>query len=297
MSLALNDCTRQALVAALSEAIAAWWADHKGAWENEPRLVLPFRPLIVGGDDVLLLAHPEQALRLISVLCRKFCQLSQERHQKVPGGLWLGTGGSLTMSAGLVFAPISFPLATLIAYAENLLSGAKAVGRGRAAGQSDQPSPSMLDWEVITEGAIDNPTARRRRELQFKDNDDQGREVVLTARPWSLDKLEHRRQELNGDLERLPASIRHDLMTGLRQPAWARERWLIRMKKNWPNVYDHLSLKPGTKPTPQSWWSMEDGKLRTDVVDLLLLKEQERRANSRLVAAGSSRSPDKDPHP
>ncbi|MGC8542100.1 MAG: Cas10/Cmr2 second palm domain-containing protein [Phycisphaerae bacterium] len=293
MSTALDQCARDALAWGLCDAIAAWWADCKGEWKDEKNIVLPFRPLVAGGDDILLLAHPAYAMELVKSICRKFAELSKKAHEKVEGGLWLGTGGELSVSAGVVYAPTSFPLATVIAYAETLLAGAKTAGRGMAVLRTadgnpvKSPSPAMVDWEVITEGAIENPTARRRRELQFKDGDDNDRQVLLTCRPWMAKKLFDRREEVQKPLENIPRSIRHELMAGLRQPAWARLRMLARMKKNFSELYENLYLQPGTARAPGAWWHLEDGsngRLRTDVVDMILLLEQESKAAASLEA-------------
>ena len=299
MSRAIDECTVGALAEALKEGIIAWWAKHREEWVDAKHVVLPFRPLIAGGDDILLLAHPQAARKVASSISRKFSELADEANRKAGGELWLGTGGKLTLSCGVVYAPLSFPLATIITYAETLMAGAKAAGRANKKGANtagDAPSPAMIDWEVITEGAVENPAARRRRELIFEDKDDADaggpRTVYLTRRPWAISEIDKRLEQSRPILAKLPRSLRHDLMTGLRQAAWARMRMLIRMKKNWPEIFEHLKLIPRSEHG--DWWTtFEDGKkITTDVIDLLLLLEFEDKhdeAGHQVRAVGTER--------
>jgi hypothetical protein len=149
-----------------------------------PKLVVPFRPLILGGDDLVIICHCSHALSLVRKLTAYFEENTRQfgEEQNYP---WPATGGRLTISSGILFTNTSIPLHTAIAYAESLVASAK--GRYRDWGGALQPSPAAVDWDTLTDSMIDTPFARRRRELLFMDHEI-GRVVSLTRRPYLLSK-------------------------------------------------------------------------------------------------------------
>jgi len=272
MSRAIDAATRGALAFALARATKGWWDGAGGAAMTES-VVLPFRPLIAGGDDLLLLTRCSLAMQIVKDICAKFSELSVGANRDFGGdGLWLATGGELSISAGVLYLPVTFPLASAITYAESLLGSAKGRGRRIPPGQA---APAAVDWDSITEGAIDTPAERRNRELRFTDPDDPGTEVILTCRPWSLAEMQQRLEPIKKELAKVPASIRHELLVGLRQGCWDRMRMLARMKKNHASLFDLLRYIPGE--APGGGWLREGRVLRTAYPDAILLLEEEHR--------------------
>lgn len=162
MSAALDKTTRNAVVRALAAVTAAWWKSqpHCDAAMADDVYILPFRPLIVGGDDVQMIVHAAYAFELAKIIMQQFNELS-----KTYSDCWIGTEGELTISAGILYVGISFPLASGIQYADALLASAKAKGH------RNRLSLPAIDWESVTEGALDSPAARRQRESVFIDKD------------------------------------------------------------------------------------------------------------------------------
>src|SRR5690606_24518550 len=92
--------------------------------------VLPLRPLILGGDDVVLLCHCEYAFDFVRAVAERFAVESKaaaENH--TDGQLWPGSGNELSISAGVLFTNSQMPLHAAIPYTEDLLKNAKRVYR------------------------------------------------------------------------------------------------------------------------------------------------------------------------
>lgn len=268
--------------------IALKWKESPDAEKasDRERVILPFRPLIVGGDDVALICHCSYAIELAKHITKTFEDMCANKRD-----LWIATDGKLTISAGILFCGTSFPLASGIQYTETLLSGAKKHGRDI---NRDSP-PSCMDWEQLVEGAIDTLAARRNRELRFIDNDISSRpEIRLTRRPytWSeFSSLEELMYMLNFDIAyKVPSSIRHELLTGLRQGTYGRSRFLARLEKNHPRLCQDLMSNPDVFADFVKSGSLSDGRwqakrnmtdhsivVSTDVIDAVLLLEEEAR--------------------
>lgn len=282
MSGAIDRSARSAVASALAGAVSAWWQTAGRSQSGSAPVVLPFRPLIAGGDDVLLLSHCSYAMDIVKCVCRKFSEFAgKESAAFGGGGLWLATAGQLTISAGVLYLPVTFPIASAIAYTESLLGSAKGRSRQVPAGTA---APASVDWESITEGAIDSPAERRNRELRFLDGDDPETEVILTYRPWLVSELCQHLDPLKDRLADLPVSIRHELLPILRQGCWERMRGLARIRKNYSRIFDDLNYRPGAACGPG--WKKESREtggftLRTCYNDALLLLAEEHRMKQR----------------
>lgn len=283
---AIDDCGTMAFRAATEQVLRSWVGDV--GHENVPRchqnVVLPIRPLVLGGDDLALLIHPRYAMEFALEASRVFTATSRQRagdfrkHSRRP--LWLATDDSLTISAGILFAPSSLPLSTAIPYAESLLALAKGEGRKRPG----KGAPAFVDWESVTESMLDRPELRRRRELVFRDVDLGGEEVVLTQRPYAMEALEDLQRGAN-QLDGVPVSVLHRLREGLRAPAFERQVFVNRLRKNHPALAEALFepvLDDGKAKTAlgKGWRKTSRGGTNgraTDVLDMVGLVLEQRR--------------------
>ncbi len=251
MSDSLSSCTRQAFLHALGVVMDRWTQerllnnDLQWCQINDDRdclterLVLPFRPLILGGDDVTMLCHASYAMVFAREMAASFNELSKEAaHEAQQSGLdvplWPATNNELTISAGILFVKSSFPLSMAIPYTESLLASAKGRFRSKDQNQS-RVTPAAIDWESITDTLVDTPSARRNRELVFHD-DELGVGIELTQRPHSilptdqsvgLDKLD----ALKDKLAELPKSVRAELQIALSRPWSGRTVFLASIAK------------------------------------------------------------------
>lgn len=223
MSKQLDACTKGAFYEALKIVIQKWYDESCYMISEEDHLlVLPFRPLILGGDDVTAIIHSSYALDFAKIMIEKFNDLSKQHKE-----LWVGTNGELTISAGIAYTNVSLPLHTSIPYAESLLGSAK--GKFRTKKEEGKPTPAAIDWEHITESMLDTPSARRHRDLVFYD-EDIGTKITLTERPYNIEQLKEV-LTLKEKLRNKPFSLLAECQTILTLPWAKRVQRLAAMKK------------------------------------------------------------------
>ncbi|MBQ2821084.1 MAG: hypothetical protein IJF17_05800 [Thermoguttaceae bacterium] len=285
-SSSLAECTNGAFTAALKETVRLWMEENREELESSYAangcLILPFRPLILGGDDVTLLCHSGWAMEFVKQMSTAFTQYSEKlanEKKSVLGDyeLWPATGNRLTISAGVLFCKTTYPLASAIEYTESLLASAKS--GFRADPSRKKPSQPGVDWETVTETLVDSPAERRQREMWFRDGELGNQEIRLTDKPYSLEEL----VELDGmmkALEALPGTIRAGLLPGLRQPWSLRTAFLASLGKRHPELWRNLGKEGGR------WWLRDEENeavLKTRVIDAVTLLEEARRMEQETV--------------
>jgi hypothetical protein len=155
---------------AVKEAIDAHCPDQGHA---------PLIPLMLGGDDLLLVSRAEIALPFIVTLCKALDAFQQDNNRF-----------KLTLGIGVVIAKHTIPIHRLHEVAEQLASSAKRRFRGlKEAGEMGR---SVVDWAVFSTSWVDDPAEVRRRDwLRGNGNDLR----ILSQRPvdvlgQGLDSLE-----------------------------------------------------------------------------------------------------------
>jgi hypothetical protein len=138
----------------------------------------PLILLMLGGDDLLLVARAEVALPFVVTLCKELDGLQENR-----------TGFKLTLGVGVVFAKHTIPMHRLHEVAEKLASSAKRRFRGF---KDEEARRSVVDWAVFSSAWVDDPEEVRRRDW-LRGSGDELR--VLSQRPVdvlgnSLDSLQ-----------------------------------------------------------------------------------------------------------
>ena len=293
-SKSLAECTEEAFKAALVNVVGQWFEKERDNLESycfqlngQNYLVLPFRPLILGGDDVTILCHGSYARAFVEQMSREFERISKEKAAKIPG-LWPATNDKLTISGGVLFCKTSFPLAMAIEYADALLANAK--GSFRTKKQEGEPTPAAVDWETVTETLVDSPTERRRREMMFHDPDLGGLEIHLTQKPYTLEEL----NDLNNNEMRklkderteeikLPRSLRSNLLNALHQPWSLRAMFLASIGKRHKELTEYLEENPDDSQTGSWWTNDEEGVRKTRVIDAITLLDEETRMTQNTV--------------
>ncbi|MCR5164584.1 MAG: hypothetical protein K6C40_11250 [Thermoguttaceae bacterium] len=276
-SSSLSNVTRWAFADALKATVLKWMTENldnlKDFVCDQTRcLILPFRPLILGGDDVTILCHSGWAMEFVKQMAEAFESHSVEtaNAKKAELGqddLWPATGNRLTISAGVLFCKTSFPLSSALDYAENLLASAKSRFRETDLDKCT-PSEPAVDWETLTETHVDSPAERRRREMWFRD-EELGEEIALTDKPYTIEGLKKLETGLMKDLAKLPGSLRSSILPGLSQPWSLRTAFLASLGKRHPELWHNLGESGG------KWWLKNERK--TQVIDALTLLDEERR--------------------
>ncbi len=298
MSGALDACSRGACKEAIQAVVDQWSRDlvkdsrslDEFREKGTNTLILPVRPLLVGGDDILVLCHTRYADLFFVSAVEAFSRISAEKAKGYgPGQLWPATGNRLSITGGILYAPVGLPLSTAIPFAQALEASAKRRGRDLHKAEN-APTPPCIDWESVTEGVIETPAARRNRELRFReplDEDPQGsrREICLTQRPMTLEQFQELQQDVCGKYTDIPGSIRHGVLSGLRQGFWDRKVYLARIGKHQELLARHLAegRSPKSEPPPGSRWKDMEAERSTDVVDALLLLEETARAETETI--------------
>ena len=304
----LDECTKTAFYQALAKTVSLWLktADSDCYYDDresgQRTLVLPFRPLILGGDDVAMLCHSEYAMEFVKFMSTGFTETSELKARKYRGSaaLWPATDNKLTISAGILYCKTKFPLATAMTYADSLLASAK--GAFRSKGGEGKPTPPGVDFDTITDSLVDSPAERRRRELWFTDAEAGNIQIHLTRRPYLLReepewKTGQAKNALTiGQLETeyikpleqdLKNSVRSLVLPGLRQPWSLRTIFLASIAKNHPLLKKRL-WESASNDLAGDWWLDESGKgtkiRKTAVIDALLLLDEQRRMNQETVS-------------
>lgn len=272
MSRQLDNCTKEAFYTALVQMLNSWvdWLKKTENMENifsGDLLVLPFRPLILGGDDVTAIVHSSYALDFAKTLIEKFNDLSKQHKE-----LWVGTNGELTISAGIAYTNVSLPLHTSIPYAESLLSSAKR--KFREDKKNGEATPAAIDWEHITESMLDTPTARRHRDLVFYDNDISTK-ITLTERPYDLESLDEL-LKLKSELQTFPRSLLAECQTVLTLPWAKRIQRLAALKKQNNKIFEMLKEKDFDGKLGTAW-TEKNGERTTKFLDAVSLLEEDHR--------------------
>jgi hypothetical protein len=110
----------------------------------------PLIPLMLGGDDLLLVSRAEIALPFIVTLCAELDAIQKD-----------STGFKLTLGVGVVFARQTIPIHRLHEIAEQLASSAKRRFRGL---RDNEVKRSVVDWAVYSASSVDDPEDVRRRD-------------------------------------------------------------------------------------------------------------------------------------
>ena len=132
---------------AVKEAIDDACDKDKAGKDESPA---PLVPLMLGGDDLLLVCRARVALPFVVKLCEKLDAIQKD-----------GTDFKLTLGVGVVFAKHTVPIHRLHEVAEQLASSAKRRFRGLTEGEATR---SVVDWAVYSTAWVSDPEEVRRRD-------------------------------------------------------------------------------------------------------------------------------------
>lgn len=228
-------------LATRAAARKAWERVHDGVRQGASRgrggfLELPFRPLVVGGDDLTLILRGCDAFRFTRAYLDAFAEETRSREAV----------GSLTAAAGICLFRSGHPFFAAHAIAEALCKTAKTVA-------SDGPNkPSALALFRVTSAHAESLEDLRRDELEFDRGASDGAEGhqmlvnpdlrlrgSLEAPPWTRERLKH--------LDQLRAQLRHVPKGAVRE--WLR---LVRLdvgraSAHWGRVLEVMRTGPATQ--------------------------------------------------
>lgn len=196
LSRTVNNCTTRAFAAASLTILREMEKEGK----KEP-VVMPLRPLIIGGDDITVIIRADLALLFISSYVEAFEASSAEALEELSRdelkGILKPHERKLTLGIGMVVTSQSWPFTRAYNLAEKLQKNAKKITRGK------EPRPSSLDYLVLTSEVEPDLEVLRKRVYTAEDG------TPLTGKPFLLRPGGMARFMENGQkvLDRLPRSL------------------------------------------------------------------------------------------
>lgn len=222
--------------------------------KNESKV--PLVPLMLGGDDLLLVCRARLALDFVVSLCRELRRLQSD------GG---AEGFELTLGVGVVIAKPKIPIHRLHDIAEDLAGSAKR--RYRRLENAGERGRSVVDWAVYTTSWVDDPEEIRRREW-LRGGGESLR--VLSQRPVDVlgDGLGNLEGLVKGanKLKEAPRSQLRYLADQLPRGRALSELAYRELPKKVRDALKELGVE-------KAWKQLEGGPYRTELLDLLEVAE------------------------
>lgn len=221
----------------------------------------PLIPLMLGGDDLLLVCRAEVALPFVATLCEELEELQRGDRNEF----------KLTLGIGVVFAQHTIPTYRLHQATEALVSSAKRRVRGLA-----EPR-SVVDWAVYRASWVDDPIEVRRRDW-LRGSGKNFR--ILSQRP--LDVLGEGLDSLQGllcaaeKLEHVPRSQLHYLVEQLPRGRVLSELAFGELPPRVKGAFREAGIVEGGDGTAggeKLWRRIANGPLVTPLLDLFEIVE------------------------
>ena len=133
--------------------------------DERQRIIMPFRPLVFGGDDVTFVCDGRLGLGLAAIFLEEFERAAVD----------LPYGGAAHACAGVVIFKTHYPFARAYDLCAELCKQTKVALR-----KAELKGSSGLDWHIAMSGISGEITGIRQREYQLSNGDQ------LTMRPLSL---------------------------------------------------------------------------------------------------------------
>ena len=143
--------------------------------EGAPKVTIPLRPLVLGGDDITFVVRADLALIFVDAFESYFEEESKKfnQHEQDFSGL--------SMGIGIVVCSSSFPFVRAFDLSENLVSNAKSIT------VNEKNRPGSIDYVVITNDIEDDIDALRQNSYTAEDGTS-----LLTTKPFIYNKEDFR---------------------------------------------------------------------------------------------------------
>ncbi|MHC1733395.1 MAG: hypothetical protein AB9888_15360 [Bacteroidales bacterium] len=165
---------------------------------------VPFLPIILGGDDVLLITSGKIAMRIASQLCIQFqeCMLKRSGDAiKDSPNLFGGKPIQAGMSAGIMIAKSNYPLYALEPLSVELLHSAKQLSNQLKQAHGIQP---VIDFRVVSSPSANSLSVIRDTEYLIK------QKTWATCRPYPCNHIEGEKRPAWSEIEEVVAQLRKE---------------------------------------------------------------------------------------
>ena len=153
----------------------------------------PFRPIVLGGDDMTMICRASLALPYVEAYLKNFEEATKQK---------LGAVNGLTACAGIAYIKSSYPFHYGYELAETLCSQAKKVSKSPQLCQPGKPAPSSVMFYKVQSSFVEDYDSLISKEKTPCDG------VLLSAGPyflhqtesyWTINELETNVSLLSGD--------------------------------------------------------------------------------------------------
>ena len=151
---------------------------------KKPRF--PFDVLLIGGDDIVIVTHASDALQIARTMAKVFHEWTGEQfRQKFPAWSEEDKQG-LTLSVGVVLAPIKYPFGLLFKLADGTLKEAKKKGANLE--PNEEYGKSCINFVAVTGNTgPEYKTVSDRLERELKEAK---KMFYATLRPYTLSEMD-----------------------------------------------------------------------------------------------------------
>ncbi len=125
--------------------------------------VIPFRPIIVGGDDLTVICRADLALKFTNAYLEQFEKETETNFKEAKLNTFQN---GLTACAGIAFVKVSYPFHYAISLAEKLCSHAKTIAKERTI--ENGLTPSCLMFHKVQDSFVEDYSEIIKRELTAK---------------------------------------------------------------------------------------------------------------------------------
>jgi hypothetical protein len=216
----------------------------------------PLIPLMLGGDDLLIVCRADIALPFVVTLCDQLAALQHDDNGAF----------ELTLGVGVVIAKYTIPIHRLHEVTEQLVGSAKR--RFRGVKDAGGKARSVIDWAVYSAAWVANPEEVRRRDWLRSGGPGLR---VLSQRP--VDVLGEGLDTLQGlvqgakKLEEVPRSQLHRLVEQLRRGRALSELAFAELGKEARRALEEAGVRAPWRRT------QNEGPWVTELVDLVEISE------------------------
>ena len=174
-SAAVAQATRNALTEAVVAAFGSGLTRHAAESPNDPFL-LPFQPLILGGDDVVCAVMADRALPLAKVLVERFAEGTRGDE-----AITAVRPTGLTIAAGVAIAKSKYPFHDLYELAGSLCREAKRACRDD---RRTEPTRCAVDFLVVSSPRT--PDFEELGDLRTCEVGEPKQKMELSGKPYAL---------------------------------------------------------------------------------------------------------------
>ncbi|SOE24068.1 hypothetical protein SAMN06298216_4439 [Spirosomataceae bacterium TFI 002] len=176
-----SDCTERAFMHAFNTTFDKEFLKTENGIKKlkDSKKEIPFRPLILGGDDVTVILRADFAIQFVQAFLVKFEELTQNDFK---GNFIVEENGQLqdkfTACAGIAFVKAKFPFHYTTHLAEELCSAAK---------EESERKKSALLFHKVSDSFITNYEELKKRELTIHKG--KPNEMGISKKYYDLDDL------------------------------------------------------------------------------------------------------------